>query len=56
MFTKSLYGRYNRVRENEKGFYGNWDFSLVWEDEMQGRVKHSTENSVSFTCPFFVAL
>lgn len=24
MFTKNLYGRYTKVSEKEKGFYGNW--------------------------------
>jgi hypothetical protein len=56
MFTKNLYGRYQKFRENDRGFYGNWEISLVFEDEMQGRVKHSTNNSASFTCPFFVGL
>lgn len=56
MFTKNLYGRYQKVRENERGFYGNWELSLVFEDEMQGRVKHSITNSTLFTCPFFVGL
>ncbi len=39
MFNKQLYGR--MINNNNKiCSYGNWEFSLCWKDEIQGRVKH----------------
>jgi hypothetical protein len=47
MFNKQLYGRI----PNEgiaKGSYGNWEISLYWQDELQGRLKHNM-----LSCPHF---
>ena len=30
----------------ERAYYGNWLISLVWEDQMQGVVKHNMKEGV----------
>jgi hypothetical protein len=47
MFSKQLYGR--MLNSNvERCSYGNWEFSLSWKDELQGRVKHPMSSFESF--------
>jgi hypothetical protein len=38
MFNKKLYGK---MPNSPPGCYGNWELNLIWEDEMQGRIKHN---------------
>lgn len=53
MFSKQLYGRM-ASSSSDRCSYGNWEFSLSWKDELQGRVKHSLGQLDSFGPePFF---
>lgn len=45
MFSKKLYGR---MTASPKGCYGNWEVNLTWEDELQGRVRHSMNEAKNF--------
>jgi hypothetical protein len=44
MFSKQLYGRMVNNSLNQCG-YGNWEFSLSFKDELQGRIKHTMQAS-----------
>lgn len=44
MFSKQLYGRVG----SEWGSYGNWEISLSWQDELQGRIRHSMTDCLHF--------
>jgi hypothetical protein len=45
MFSKKLYGQ---MTGSPKGCYGNWEVNLTWEDELQGRVRHSMSEAKNF--------
>jgi hypothetical protein len=47
MFSKQLYGRMAGV-SGDGCSYGNWEFSLSWQDELQGRVRHNLSGLESF--------
>lgn len=47
MFSKQLYGRIPGDNGNRCS-YGNWEFSLSWKDELQGRVRHNLTGIESF--------
>jgi hypothetical protein len=56
MFNKQLYGRIPGGN-GDLCSYGNWEFSLSWKDELQGRVKHNISAFESFGPePFFFGL
>ena len=40
MFYKQMYGRLMGGKLNEKGCYGNWEISFVWQGYLKGKVKH----------------
>jgi hypothetical protein len=56
MFSKQLYGQIENNTLNHCS-YGNWEFSLSFKDELQGRLKH---NFKDFDCfgpePFYFAI
>jgi hypothetical protein len=56
MFSKQLYGRIPGAG-GERCSYGNWEFSLSWKDELQGRVRHNLSAFESFGPePFFFGI
>jgi hypothetical protein len=44
MFSKQLYGCVG----SEWGSYGNWEISLSWQDELQGRIRHPMTDCLHF--------
>lgn len=45
MFNKKIYGK---MPNSPSGCYGNWQINLIWEDEMQGKIKHDMKESIMF--------
>jgi hypothetical protein len=55
MFSKQLYGR--MPSHLSEGSYGYWEISMIYEDELPGRTKHSPTNCITFSSEsFFVGV
>ena len=43
MFNKQFYGRIFQDELKKEGCYGNWEFNLIWEDQLRGKIKYGYE-------------
>ena len=49
MFNKKLYGRFKNYKSTSSEVcYANWDFSISWEDEIQGALRYIKKLGVTF--------
>ena len=49
LFSKKMFGHFVNEMENEKICLVSWEFSLNWQDELKGVIKHQIKTKINFS-------